>query len=234
MIDLGSECTWVSFRSGQGHPLLRGKCRRYLRYGCVMRRVGSFVRRVASRGSSGSHRCDSTEHFRNSREVSQFRHRGRAARNDPSDAHRANSGRPRFPDLCDRKPRGRGTARFSHLRWDLGQEEIIFVSRERAGRKLLFYWLFSKVNLNLPLTYTCFIIVYAETFYFMNFSPSLSFLYIWISWNTETESYGSIILDDRISTGKEKLSNTRHLTQILSTFYSRILVSVVSLGNAQV
>lgn len=46
--------------------------------------------------------------FRNSREVSQFYPFARAARDDSS--YRANSGCPRFPDLCDRKSVERAVA----------------------------------------------------------------------------------------------------------------------------
>lgn len=121
--------------------------------GCVMCRLVLPLRGYRS------HRCESTHRFRNSREVSQFRH-CRSAQNNSSYAHRANSGRPRFPDLCDRKSQGERLS--SPTRWGIsGRREIVqnshrltcgqFYTRDsRSCERLEFLSRISLIGTNLP------------------------------------------------------------------------------------
>lgn len=81
--------------------------------------------------------------FRNSREVSQFYPFGRVARDDSS--YRANSGCPRFPDLCDRKSVERAVASLlsPEMRYlgRRGRHAQLFVP---CGQFYTFVWLASQ------------------------------------------------------------------------------------------
>lgn len=83
--------------------------------------------------------------FRNSREVSQFYPFARSARDDSS--YRANSGCPRFPDLCDRKSVEIVASLLSpeirYLR-RRGEHVQLFVS---CGQFYTFVWLASRKTL---------------------------------------------------------------------------------------